>query len=198
MSTMQDVAIAISGETIDAGYAVSLYQALAQQLQWLEGEPAAGVFSIRGLSQTAGGLMIGGRTRVVLRVPAERVADCERLHGHCVALPQPVRFGAASARDLLPFPVLYAHLVITGAETESEFLADVQAELKSLDVDCDVIVGRRGELQIGRRRESGYSLMLHGLTPEESTLMQEHGLGRHRKLGCGLFVPHKSVAAVGG
>jgi CRISPR-associated protein Cas6 len=195
---MRDVAFAISGETIDAGYAVSLYQALAQQLQWLEHEPAAGVFSIRGLTQTAGGMLIGGRTRVVLRVPTERVADCERLRGHRIDLPQPVHFGAVTARELLPFPVLYARLVITGSDVESGFLADVQAELKAVDVDCDVIVGRRGELQIGARGETGYSLMLHGLAPEESILMQEHGLGRHRKLGCGLFVPHRSVAAVGG
>jgi len=25
----------------------------------------------------------------------------------------------------------------------------------------------------------------------------EHGLGAHRRLGCGMFVPHKSAAAVG-
>ena len=194
---MQDVAFAVSGETIDAGYAVSLYEALVRELQWLALEPAAGVFPIRGLSHTAGGWMIGGRTRVVLRVPAERVADCERLRGHSVDLPQPVRLGAATARDLQPIPVLYARLVITGAEDEGQFLADVRAELKTLDVDSEVIVGRRSELQLGGRCEIGYSVMLHGLTPEESIRMQEHGLGRHRKLGCGLFVGHKSVAAVG-
>lgn len=194
---MQDVVLAISGETIDAGYAVSLYEALARQLQWLEQERAAGVFSIRGLSHSAGVLLIGGRTRIVLRVPAERVADCQRLCGQRIDLPQPLRVGAVTARELLPFPVLYAHLVITGSEDESAFLADVQAELESVGVSCQVIVGRSGQLQIGGRREVGYSVMLHGLTPEESILMQEHGLGRHRKLGCGLFVPHKSVAAVG-
>jgi CRISPR-associated protein Cas6 len=194
---MQDVAFAISGETIDAGYAVLLYQALARHLQWLEEDPAAGVFSIRGLTHTAGGLLIGGRTRLVLRVPAERVADCQRLRGRSIDLPQPVRFGTATSRELLPFPVLYARLVITGSEAEADFLADVQGELESAGVDRDVIVGRRGELQVGPRTEAGYSLMLHGLTPEESIRMQERGLGRHRKLGCGLFVPHKSVAAVG-
>jgi len=194
---MQDVALAISGETIDTGYAVSLYEALARQLLWLAQEPAAGVFSIRGLSHSADRLLIGGRTRIVLRVPAERVADCQRLCGQCIELPQPLRVGAVTARELLPFPVLYAHLVVTGREDESAFLADVQAELESVGVSCQVIVGRSGGVQIGGRREVGYSVMLHGLTPEESILIQEHGLGRHRKLGCGLFVPHKSVAAVG-
>jgi CRISPR-associated protein Cas6 len=149
------------------------------------------------LSLSAGRLLIGGRTRVVLRVPAERVADCQRLRGQCIDLPQPLRIGAVTARELLPFPVLYAHLVVTGCEAEPAFLADVLAELESVGVDCQVIVGRSGELRTGSGREMGYSVMLHGLTPDESILLQERGLGRHRKLGCGLFVPHKSVAAVG-
>ena len=37
------------------------------------------------------------------------------------------------------------------------------------------------------------SLMLADLALEESMLLQEHGLGLERKLGCGLFLPHKDV-----
>jgi hypothetical protein len=43
----------------------------------------------------------------------------------------------------------------------------------------------------------GFSLLLHGLTPAQSLAVQESGLGEGRKLGCGIFVPHKSVVAVG-
>ena len=38
--------------------------------------------------------------------------------------------------------------------------------------------------------------MLHDLKLEQSALLQQVGLGEHRKLGCGIFVPHKSIAAV--
>jgi len=38
--------------------------------------------------------------------------------------------------------------------------------------------------------------MLHGLGPEHSILMQRVGLGDNHMLGCGIFVGHKSVAAV--
>ncbi|MEK7361238.1 MAG: type I-MYXAN CRISPR-associated protein Cas6/Cmx6, partial [Pseudomonadota bacterium] len=34
-------------------------------------------------------------------------------------------------------------------------------------------------------------------SPEHSLRMQATGLGAERKLGCGLFIPHKSAAAVG-
>jgi hypothetical protein len=38
--------------------------------------------------------------------------------------------------------------------------------------------------------------MLHELSPEHSLRMQAAGLGAQRKLGCGIFVPHKSAGAV--
>jgi hypothetical protein len=36
--------------------------------------------------------------------------------------------------------------------------------------------------------------MLAGLTLEESLALQRHGLGAKRKLGCGVFIPHKDIA----
>ena len=69
--------------------------------------------------------------------------------------------------------------------------------LAGLALDCETIVGRRGEIAVGDQRLAGFSLMLHGLSAEQSLTAQAHGIGLHRKLGCGVFVPHKSVAAVG-
>jgi hypothetical protein len=40
------------------------------------------------------------------------------------------------------------------------------------------------------------SLMLADLSVEESVRLQQHGLGPHRELGCGIFIPHKGVDAV--
>jgi hypothetical protein len=39
--------------------------------------------------------------------------------------------------------------------------------------------------------------MLHGLRARDSLRVLEQGLGEHRLMGCGVFVPHKSAAAVG-
>jgi hypothetical protein len=39
--------------------------------------------------------------------------------------------------------------------------------------------------------------MLDGLVADQSLIVLEAGLGAHRRLGCGLFVGHKSAAAVG-
>ena len=40
-------------------------------------------------------------------------------------------------------------------------------------------------------------LAVHDLAPEHSLLVQSVGLGSERKLGCGIFVPHRLAAAVG-
>ena len=41
-----------------------------------------------------------------------------------------------------------------------------------------------------------FSLMLDRLSPADALQMLEHGVGPHRLWGCGLFIPHKSAAAV--
>jgi hypothetical protein len=38
--------------------------------------------------------------------------------------------------------------------------------------------------------------MLHGLPIEYAIRVQQVGIGNERKLGCGIFIPHKSINAV--
>ena len=197
MNRWLDLAFALSGNSVERDYAVGLYEALVAAAPWLDDEPLAGVHPIKGLTPSAGTLLIGGRTRLVLRVPDSRVAACEVLQGQALALPAPLHVGNASPRELLAHPVLHSRLVVTGADDEGEFQAEIDRAITELDLDCETIVGRRGELRIGKQVWTGFSLMLHGLSPEQSLRVQAHGVGLHRKLGCGLFVPHKSVAAVG-
>lgn len=196
--TTVDYAFAVAGDVIERDYPVGLYRALAALLPWLEDEPLAGVHPIRGLTPCPGGLMVGGRTRLTLRIPEHRAEACAALQGADLGLESPLHVGRASRRDLLPYPVLHSRLVVTGTEDEAGFASDAEAELAVLGIDCDIIVGRRGELRVSEHCTLvGYSLMLHGLSAEDSLRAQEHGLGRERKLGCGLFIPHKSIAAVG-
>jgi len=197
MTRWIDFAFSIAGECVDRDYPQGLYEALRAAAPWLDEEPLAGVHPIRGLTPSTGALLIGGRTRLVLRVPESRIAACERLQGLALALPEPLRIGSASRRELLPHPVLHARLVVTGAEDEADFVADVARAVAELALDCETIVGRRGEVRVGEQRFGGFSLMLHGLSAAQSLKAQAHGVGQYRKLGCGVFVPHKSVAAVG-
>lgn len=198
MTLTFDIAFPVAGDVIDRDYPGALYRALARRLPWLDEELLAGVHPLRGLTPRPDGLLIGGRTRLVLRVPGHRADACASLQDAELELPAPLRLGRALRRELLPYPVLHTRLAITGAPDEVDFVNEVGDELAALGIDCDMIVGRRGELRLDADAPLvGYSLMLHGLSPEAALLAQEHGIGRQRKFGCGLFVPHKSVAAVG-
>ena len=42
------------------------------------------------------------------------------------------------------------------------------------------------------------SVMVAGLSPEQSLRLQQQGLGPGRAIGCGLFIPHKGIDPVGG
>jgi len=40
------------------------------------------------------------------------------------------------------------------------------------------------------------SVMVADLQPESAVLLEQKGLGPGRKMGCGLFIPHKGIKAV--
>ena len=108
-----------------------------------------------------------------------------------------LRLGPPQARELLPHGTLYAHFVDAGEADEAGFLEAMGAELAQLEVRCQRICGRERHVRGPLRTLHGYSLMLHGLREAAALRVLEHGLGAHRLLGCGVFVPHKSAAAVG-
>jgi len=112
-----------------------------------------------------------------------------------------VRLGEPHLRELLPHNTLYAHFVASDAadgDDERAFLAAVDAELDALGAACRRVCGRRQLIRGGVAPLGGFSLMLHGLAVAASLRVLEAGVGGHRRLGCGLFVPHRSAAAVGG
>ena len=41
------------------------------------------------------------------------------------------------------------------------------------------------------------SMMVADLDPAEAVILQQHGIGAGRKMGFGLFIPHKGINPVG-
>jgi CRISPR-associated protein Cas6 len=193
---MIDLAFALEGDVLPREHRGLLAAALDAALPWLADVPGAGVHR---LNVAAGGgplALLSGRTRLTLRVPRERIADAQRLAGSELQLGTGrLRVGAAHVRELLPYSAIYAHLVATDDADEARFVAAVAGELQALDVACRAICGRHQVTEGGALH--GFSLMLDGLGPAQSMRVLEAGLGPHRRLGCGLFVPHKSSVAVG-
>ncbi len=194
---MVDVAFSLRGASIPADHGWQLFRLLAERLDWLAAETDAGVHPIRGARALAGEIHLGERARLMLRLPRERAEQSFALSGARLALGKGVEVGGARLRQLFAHATLYSQFVATGSPDEAGFQRDVSAELARAGIGCEVICGRIRRAQTEGAEIVGFSLMLHELSPEHSLGMQAAGLGAGRKLGCGIFIPHKSAGAVG-
>ena len=192
-----DLAFALRGESIQPDYRLLLRQSVARVLDWFEHEAQAGIHPIRGATESGERLVLSRRAQLVLRLPVQRVGQGRRLTGARFDLGGPVEVGEAALRPLQSYPVLYSGFVSTGFEDEASVLAEAQRLVAAAGIECNLIVGKRRRAQGGDGPVTGYSLMLHGLSAEHSLRIQTAGLGGQHLLGCGIFVPHKSIAAVG-
>jgi CRISPR-associated protein Cas6 len=194
---MVDVAFELRGGTVPADHGWDLYRLLAERLDWLADEPNAGVHPIRGAGAVMDQIYLGPRARLMLRLPQARVEQSFALSGALLDLGSRVEVGSAHLRSLFAHGTLYSQFVNTGTSDEGRFQRDISAELHDIGVGCKLIVGRMRRTQVQGVENAGFSLMLHELSAEDSLRMQALGLGTGRKFGCGIFVPHKSAAAVG-
>ncbi len=198
-STMIDVAFALAGDVLPREHRRALADALAPRLPWLADTPGAGVHRINVSAGAGRQALLSRRSRLTLRVPRERGAALAVLSGAEFEIGgQRLRLdGPPLPRELLPHSTLYAHVVAAGSDDELDFLAAVDTELARIGVAGRRVCGRLQHLDDGAAVLPGYSLMLDGLSTEHALRLLESGLGPHRLWGCGLFVPHKSAAAVG-
>jgi len=191
-----EVAFALEGERVPPAYRAPLAEALVRRLPWLREAPAAGVHGLNLVRCGEGELRVSPRTRLVLRVPRERAADAQALEGADLALgSSTLRPARPRLRELLPHGTLYAPLVLAEGRDEAAFVAHLRTTLAALDVAAEPVCGRWQSAEGGTL--VGCSVMLSGLAPERALRVLQEGVGPHRLLGCGLFVPHRSAAAVG-
>lgn len=192
------MAFAIEGGTVPRDHAAALWRALAGALPWLDEDESIAIFPLRAGAVSGGQLAVNRRSRLVLRLPAARVRDALALSGAAIELGGTVvAVGKAMTRALIPHGTLYAHRVAAAGDDELAFMQAVASGLERLAIRRDFICGKRASVRGEQGEVAGYSLMLTGLRPAESVRVQTAGLGPHRKLGFGIFVPHRSTAAVG-
>jgi len=193
-----DIAFELEGKNLDQDYSFALMREIAHRIPWIESEPEAGIHPLRTAKTDAGALLLPRRAKLVLRLPRRRVQESMAMCGQDLTVGgHGLKVGAAKVRGLLPYGTLYAHFVTATNDDEQSFLKDIASRLQTLQTSCELVCGKRRVLHADTREIVGYGLMLHGLGLEHSVLVQRVGLGDNRMLGCGIFVGHKSVAAVG-
>ncbi|MGE0875339.1 MAG: type I-MYXAN CRISPR-associated protein Cas6/Cmx6 [Burkholderiales bacterium] len=209
-SAVVDAAFAIDCRSLPVDHAHALREAVEAALPWFAAEPLAGLHSVHGAASGAGWqrpegedalLQLSHRTRLVLRIPEHRLQDAAALSGQTLDVAGfPLRVGRLAPRPLARIASLFSRGVLFDeAEDETAFLAAAAAAMRALGVDAStVLCGRDTMLATPQRSYRVRSLMVKVATPAQSLALQRHGLGEARKLGCGLFIPHKDVADLRG
>jgi CRISPR-associated protein Cas6 len=203
-----DMSFRLQGGQLRVDHAKALSEAITSRLPWLIDEPLAGVHLIHVAGSQNGWirpespdalLYLSRRTRLVIRIPTDRVADARALVGQTLDLDgQAIKLGEANERPIIMSEVLMARHVVSPEEREEDFLHRVAAVLRERRVRSKTLLpGRTLSLRTPVGQVQTRSLMVANLQAEDSLLLQEEGIGEGRHYGCGLFIPQKGIAKVG-
>jgi len=207
-----DLVYNISCRCLPLDHAYSFSRAVGEALSWIEQEQYAGIHLIHGAESGNGWmrpedpenalLHLSRRSRMTLRVPKHRIDDAHRLTGQTLDIDgYSLEVGPAKVKLFSTLPTQFARYVVVpegiSHEDEEAFISYAAQELRELDI-------RVRKLLCGRAHAIGHpdgdlytrSIMLADLDVEETVVLQQQGIGQHKKMGCGLFIPHKGIKAV--
>lgn len=194
---MVDIAFDFSAQALPAGFEWPLYLAVAALAPWIAESPHAGVHPLRGSRLADGGLLVARRAKLTVRMPRDRACSASVLEGATLEVGRTmVKVGQGAFRKLRPAPTLYSPRVVMGADQEDAFCARVESALDRLAIRRSFLCGRRAEVIFDGRAHTAFSVAVHGLDEAQSLLLQGAGLGAGHPVGCGLFVPHKTITGL--
>ncbi len=211
-----DAVFAISCRSLPVDHAWALSQAIEGALPWFADEPDASLHTVHGAASASGWmrpegademLQLSHRARLALRLPRHRIDAAGALVGRTLQVADwPLRVDRLALRPLSPITTLFARCVvlagtdampasvINAADDEPAFMAAAARELGALGIrPATMLCGRVTLVGTPTRTYQSRSVMVAGLTREQSLALQQRGLGIGRRLGCGVFIPHKDI-----
>jgi len=207
-----DLAFNIQCRELKVDHAYALGEALSQEAPALKEDERCAVHSIHVAGSQNGWerpdpnlgqkLMLSRRTKLIIRIPQElREQVQQALDGVTLDIEgDPLTIGKAKTKKLSKLGTIFArHVVLEPGEEndENRFMMRVAQELQSRGIHIKkALCGISEEIQTPEGPLLTRSIMLADLSTEDSVRLQQHGIGEHRLMGCGIFIPHKGIDAV--
>ena len=194
--------------TLPVDHAKDLYQEVIKFLPWIKTESAAAIHTLHGAESGNGWMRpdeedsiihLSKRARFIVRLPAEKIEAAHVLENKTLRLGDcDLQLGAAHTRLLSRETTLFArHIAFDSPLEEDDFLETVAAMLLKQNIKVTRIMSGRQHAMSGMDGKLFCrSLMIDDLNFDDSIHLQQHGIGEHKMVGCGIFLPHKSIAAV--
>jgi len=203
-----DVSFKLICKQLPTTHAWELAQALYRALPWLEDEPEVGIHQIHGATSGNGWerppdgelIHLSRRSRMRIRVPKQRIDATQSLTGKTLDIAgHALEVGESTIKPLQPLATLFARYVIVPyGQDEDGFLDTVAGELLQRGIRArKMLCGIGHNVSTPEQDFETRSLMIADLDKQTSIDLQETGIGPGRHLGCGIFLPHKGIKAVG-
>jgi CRISPR-associated protein Cas6 len=203
-----DLSFRINCRQIPTTHAYELAQALYQVLPWIEDEPEIGIHQIHGAATGNGWerppdgelMHLSKRAKMHLRVPKKKIEDVRQISGATLDIAgYPVEVGEASVKLLNPIQTIFSRYIIGPQDvSEEQFIDWMVEQLKQRDIQVrKMLCGINHVISTPDGDIETRSVMIADLDKHTSLSLQETGVGPGRHLGCGIFLPHKGVRAVG-
>ena len=202
-----DLLFSIDCKVLPVDHAHALSVAIQQALPWFAEDDIAALHIIHGADSGNGWerpeaandiIYLSRRTKLVLRVPAARIDDAMALCGQELDVAgNPMKVLKASKRLLEVCTSLYSrHVAAEPGEDEERFLQRIINELRGMSLRFKkILCGKEHRLNTPQGELVTRSLLVAELSFDDAITLQERGVGAksHKKLGCGLFIAHKTV-----
>lgn len=205
-----DVSFKINCKQIKLDHAWALTNAISELLPWLKDDPELAVHHIY-MPQSGNGwvrsdnfddelVQLSRRTRLKIRVPKNKLDEVLSLSSQTILVDgSPLTFGSAEQyllSNLTTIVSRHVHIADTD-DSEEEFLHQAHQQLQTMGIQVrKMLCGKSHKLKTSDGFIKTRSLMITDITPEESILLQEKGIGLYYNYGCGVFIPQKAITAV--
>ena len=204
-----DVVFGISCRAIPVDHAYALSLAIRQQIPWIDDEPEAAIHTIHVAASGNGWmrpdaadqlLYPSRRTKLTLRIPKTRLESVNTLVGKTIDIAgNALTINNMVQKSLSDITTIFArYIVVDNAKDEMEFMQQVVANLKAMNIKPKkMLCGKETQLMVENGVVTTRSLMIADLSLPDSLQLQQKGLGSHRLMGCGIFLPHKDINEIG-
>lgn len=201
-----DLVFAAAGNELPTDHAYRLYGALSQLVPTFHEAGGPRFLPLSGELSGRGQLRLTGRSRLRVRVDADRIREVLPLAGKRLDIAGAgVRLGVPQVYPLEPAAVLAARvatvkLAAGGVPDAAGCVGSWRRWLDKEGVGGEVAVPthrdgpRAGEpvrrvVRVKGRAIVGYAVVVSGLSAADSLTLQERGLGGRTRLGCGFLLP---------
>ena len=206
-----DVEFRLLGAEIPVDHGYHLLSSVSEIVPFVHGNQQIGIHPIRG--DLVGNRLqrLNRKSRLIVRLPSEKVRDILPVAGKSLELGgKVVHVGVPNTSVLRPAESLWSRLVvIKGFMEPASFLEAVERQLHENKIDGQPELIEQSEvpkananrkggsrspyvrrtIRIRDKEIVGFAVRINGLSAEDSIRVQELGVGGRRRFGCGVFVP---------